>query len=307
MDARTNLLLETLDSAGVSANVYRTAMRLWRATASGSHYVRLTYAGMCQLCDTTSDNTVRGHLSTLAATGLLIYQRNHSIHVWWKFDPALTESEPAVITTHTPCAPHDHRDHHTITEPAVVLTTRAQRAPYDHDDEDGDEPCAPHDQIAHHTRAVRTTRSQRAPHHHPTYTVGNTGKVGRQDLSPTYLPTGGDGGSGLTPDQNRAIALLTDPDFGMDVEAATLLARKYPFKQIRAHTFAVLRDLAAGKIRNVYVLGSRLRRGGFPKTTEADRSSALWRRHAADDDAIDDEQRRRQRYVPDELAHIIIH
>lgn len=33
MDARTNLLLETLDSAGVSANVYRTAMRLWHAAA----------------------------------------------------------------------------------------------------------------------------------------------------------------------------------------------------------------------------------------------------------------------------------
>ena len=108
MDARTNQLLSILDNAGITANVYRTALRLWRATANGSHYVRLTYDAMCQLCDTTSDNTVRGHLSTLAATGLLIYQRNHSIHVWWKFDPALTESEPAVIATPTPCAPHDH-------------------------------------------------------------------------------------------------------------------------------------------------------------------------------------------------------
>ena len=307
MDARTNHLLETLDNAGISANVYRTAVRLWRATAGGSHYVRLTYDGMCHLCGTTSDHTVRGHLSTLAAAGLLIYQRNHSIHVWWKFDPELAAGDRDVLTTPSPCAPDDHSARMAITEPDDVRTTRALCAPGTHEATDDETPCAPHARSDDHTRTVRTTRALCAPGTHPTYTVVNTGKVGRQDLTPTYLPTGGSGGDGLTPDQNRALALLTDPDFGMDAFSATALARKHPFKQIRGHAFAVLRDLAAKKIHNVYVLGSRLRRGGFPQATDSDRASPLWQRHAGDDDQAEaGEPERRRRYIPAEYADVIL-
>lgn len=93
----------------------------------------------------------------------------------------------------------------------------------------------------------------------------------------------------------------------MDNAAALPLVTRFPFRQIQLHAFAALRDLAAGKIHSVYVIGSRLKRGGYPKTLDDDRTTGLWQRHVADDD-IDDggELERRRRYIPHEYADVIL-
>jgi hypothetical protein len=110
----------------------------------------------------------------------------------------------------------------------------------------------------------------------------------------------------MTDDQRRTVALLTDPEVGMDEVTAMKLAQKYSFGFVRANAFAVLEDLRAGKVQKIYVLPSRLSRGGMPKITEMDRQSALWKRHADEGDAVDAVDELRQRYIPPGYEGVII-
>lgn len=265
-----DLFFEALEKAGLTASQYRTAVRLWRATEPGSSYTRLSYEEMMGVCGTESDHTTRGHLSALAAAGLLVYQRNHAVHVWWK-----------VICGRAERALDARSARPQITEDADDMSSpragRAQRASTDHDDENGAEVRASGARDARPESATRARRAPRAPTDHHIYI--NTGREVGRDLLPTYPPGGAGGDDGLTPDRERSLALLTDPEFGMDAPTATKLAQQYPFQQVRAHAFAVLRDVQAGRVQSVYVLPARLKRGGQPKILASDRASPLWGRH----------------------------
>ena len=264
-----DLFFAALDSAEISASQYRTAVRLWRRTEPGSSYTRLSYEEAMSVCGTSSDHTTRGHLSALAAAGLLVYQRNHAVHIWWKVIAPRAERAPDARHARQESTESDN-------ETSTPRVTRAERAPTDHDDGNGDEVRAPDARHARQTRATRAGRAPRAPGDHPN-TI-NTGRLVGRDLLPTYLP-GGTGGDRLTPDQERSLALLTDPEFGMDEPTARHLAQQYPFRQVRAHAVAVLRDVQAERVQSVYVLPARLKRGGQPKVLDSDRASPIWLRH----------------------------
>ena len=149
-------LIDTLDELEISAAQYRTAIRLAKRTLPGDRYVRLSYADMLSIVGTDSDNTVRGHLAALAGAGLLTYQRNHSVHVWWKVEPI----GDSVIVGRAPRAPGDQIDRGTITESAepdpAVIVGRAPRAPGDHEEP---EPEPDYENIDRGTRATRAGRS----------------------------------------------------------------------------------------------------------------------------------------------------
>jgi hypothetical protein len=280
-----NDLIAMLDEADLSANVWRTAVRLARL-ANGFGAVVLTYEQLRAIVGTESDGTARAHLIKLHDAGVLWYRRNAVVSVTF-YTPQ----------TRARRAPDAQIDHDVITDED---DERAPDAQIDHETraltENDDTERAPDDQIDHDTRTARATRAKRAPDDH--YKVGRL--VGRQvDLKPTNLP-GGSGGKPLTADQQRTLAFLTDEEFGMDAATAEGIARRHAFEQVTAHAFAVLDDIRAGKVRGVYVLASRLSRGGMPQITPADRETSLWLRHCDEADDL------RSRYIPDGYEGVIL-
>jgi hypothetical protein len=80
------------------------------------------------------------------------------------------------------------------------------------------------------------------------------------------------------------VALLMDPDVGLDQTLAITLAQTYPFEQIRRQVFRLVRDRAAGKVKSPGAITARLARSFAATITEQDRASPLWARHATADD-----------------------
>jgi hypothetical protein len=129
-----------------------------------------------------------------------------------------------------------------------------------------------------------------------------------QDLDlnhpPTYLPEGEkEGEKEPASEQQRSLALLTDSEVGIDLATAKSLAERYSFETIRAHLFAVLEDIRRGKVRSVYVLPSRLQRGGSPQVLEEDKRSGLWLRHSRPEEEV---EARRKKYIPPGFEDVII-
>jgi hypothetical protein len=290
-------LLDHLDRIELSAPVFRTAVRMARL-ADAARSVVLTYEQARALAGTESDATVRAHLHQLHAAGVLWFRRNEVIRVGFYAQPVLAErAERAPSQQNASPA-------NTDTEDERALSAR-NAEPANTDDVDGDEGRALSARNAEPANTARAERAKRAPSQQ--YKVGRVGRqVGDQ---PTYLPGGSGGGGGLTPEESRTVALLTDPAFGMDSPTAVAIARQFSFEVVRAHAFAVLDDVQAGKVRSVYVLAARLKRGGQPQITAADRLSGLWKRHCPEEvvgvDGTTAEELRR-RFMPDELAGVVI-
>ncbi len=253
-------MIAAIDAAKLPTAITLTARRLLDR-ADGS-YTRVAYDEAMDICGTQKDNTVRGHLSRLASAGLISYRRNSCIHVFWH-------------------APDDElrAAHDQNARPA--RETRETSAP---SEPDAAALRAPHDQNARGTRETRATPSKRAPHDHPAKDLTT---AGRQEDPSTCLPGEGAGGAtapdapaGPGPEERAAsLALLTAPEVGLKHERAASLAARYPFATIRAAVFQALRDLEAGRIRSLNVLGVRLARGYTATVTSQDEHSELGRRH----------------------------
>lgn len=131
----TDDIVSRLDSAPLSAPVYRTARRLLDRSSNG--VVRLTHAEMRQVAGADSDGTARNHLHALHAAGLITYRRNAAVTIWW--NPADDDADqPArtACTVHAQCA-------------NCTPSARSE-----------EEPCTPSVQIA---RPACTVHAQRAP------------------------------------------------------------------------------------------------------------------------------------------------
>lgn len=285
-------LLDTLDQCDLSAPVYRTAVRMARL-ADAALSLSLTYAQARALAGTESDATVRAHLHQLHAAGVLWFRRNEVIRVGFYAPSVLAERAQRAPSAQNAEPASTNED----AERALSARNARQANTDGANDAEGRALSARNAEPANNTRAER---AKRAPSQQ--YKVGR--KVGRQvGDHPTYLP-GGSGGDGLSPEETQTVAMLTDPTFGMDLPTALALARQFPLEQVRAHAFAVLADLAAGKVRSVYVLAARLKRGGHPQITDADRATALWLRHFPDE-GRDSESELRRRYMPDGYQDVI--
>ena len=75
--------LARLEAAELTPALYRTARRILDRVHDDNGYVRIDYPQARAICDTESDETVRGHLARLTAVGLLTVHRNAAIHVYW--------------------------------------------------------------------------------------------------------------------------------------------------------------------------------------------------------------------------------
>jgi len=92
-------------------------------------------------------------------------------------------------------------------------------------------------------------------------------------------------------DTARSIALLTDPEIGLDEPFARGLAEHYPFEEIRLQVFRLRRDLGDGSAKSWGALAARLKGRWSATLTKADKNTRLWRRHETDTD-------RRRAYDP---------
>jgi hypothetical protein len=306
-------LLDILEEADLPAPMFRTAVRLARRTAPGASYVAVTYAEMAQICGTDSDNTVRGHLAGLSRVGLFTYQRNHAVHIWWKViaeravrasgDQVATDGGDGLIAGRASRALDDQLP---TSEGEGLIVERASRAL-------DDQPLREDEKI---DRSARVTRAERAPRALDDHPIGRIGRmVGRKDDDPTYLP-GGFGGADAettrTELQQRAFALLTDAEIGLDAGTAAQLATRHGFELLQAHAFRFVRDRAAGSVRSPAIIATRLKREYAPGPLLAeDRTTELYRRHCASDDGFDEitgmtTADRRRMYCPPEYEGIIL-
>lgn len=91
---------------------------------------------------------------------------------------------------------------------------------------------------------------------------------------------------------------------------SSFVPQQYVFEQVLANVMAVLAEIksgGAGSAWSVYVLPQRLKRGGWPRLTDADRASELYRRHVpAEQEQEREEADLRSRYIPAEFADVII-
>jgi DnaD/phage-associated family protein len=92
--------LERLEGAGLTPAHYRTARRILDRVHDDNGYVRLDYARARAICETESDETVRGHLARLSAADLITVRRNAAIHIHWHgWDGE--DTQPALIDAET--------------------------------------------------------------------------------------------------------------------------------------------------------------------------------------------------------------
>lgn len=313
-------MLDLIEAANLPPAIFRTAVRLARMTCNGAP-ARMSHEDAAEICGTTSDNTVRGHLATLHRAGLFSYRRNAAVTVWW------TGAAASSADTADDAADADRRAvDDQIDRPArdliaqrspddeSVICGRAIRAVDDHEAYDAADQRAVDDQIDRLARDSRVHRANRAPGDQPNTGFKANDRLGRQAGQPS-LPAGGsvrgeppeppepEGAPGQD-EQRRSIDLLTDDEVGIDSDMARELAAAYPFEEIRRQIFRLRRDMATGSVRSPGVLRTRLREGFAASVTKADRTSSLWRRHETEQDR---EAIRRSKYAPAEYGHIIIH
>ena len=333
--------LDRIEAADLAPTVFRTAVRLARLTADGAH-VLLNYEEIAAICGTTSDNTVRGHLGALHRAGLFDYKRNSAVTVWWLGAPERGLGAPSSGEAYSrpPINLIADRSNRSVDDQQPCNDDTAQRSVCDQFDRtqinliahrsDGAiaDPASDEnpvqrsvdDQFDRPQINLIAGRSNRSVGDQPT-TGLTTGRQAGLDLDlPACLPEGGVGETAIdstddrvaaddaaaaisATDEERSIALLTDPEIGWDLAGAGAIASKHPFEEVRAHVFRARRDMASGKISSFGAIKLRLARGFGASIVDADRASSLWQRHATEQDEAAE---RRRKYFPDEYADIII-
>lgn len=276
------VIVDALERAELPAAIYRTARRLLDLTQPGDLYVRVGYTQMETICNTTSQNTVRGHLVALANAGLITYRRNDAIHIMWHDE---------VIAGRSNRSQGDQNDRSTISTTAPE--TGGETAPRSQGD-----------QKDRSTINLIAGRSKRSQGDHPIGIGWLDGsldpKPGIDPNQPTNQPEP-EGGLGET-EAERSVALLTDPDVGLAAAKAQELAQRHSLETIREQVFQFLRDRQAGRVRSPAVIVTRLERGyQAGRIQEADRASPVWGRHWTEED---EEREIRRRYIPDEYADV---
>ena len=259
------VIVDALEAAELPAAIYRTARRLLDLTQPGDLYVRVGYTQMETICNTTSQNTVRGHLVALANAGLITYRRNDAIHIMWHDE---------LIAGRSNRSQDDQIDRSTISE--MGQETGCETAPRSQGD-----------QKDRSTINLIAGRSKRSQDDHPIgsgWLVGNSDPKPRIDPNqPTNQPEP-EGGVGET-DAERSVALLTDPDVGLAAAKAWEIAQRHSLATVREQVFQFLRDRQAGKVRSPAVIVTRLERGyQAGRVQESDRASPVWERHWTEED-----------------------
>ena len=262
--------------------------------AGDNGQVNLAWESFCALCECDNINAARRHLTRLADAGLIHYSTNEYVYVTWlawmvDAQPAVRERAGPVAEVRVDAQPAARGRAEPVSEVRVdaqpAARGRAEGAAWESEDR----------------RAGAQERSEvraSAPSAARGRARGGTTYV-RQLVSPPDL----EGGTNeLTAGEAaRAVALLTDSEVGLDMRKAEALAAVVSFEEIVRQVFTWRREVMVGKVSGQGALVHRIRSRFGASVTDADRRSALWRRHVGppgDGDGRD--------YMPAEYRDIIL-
>ena len=292
-------IVERLDSADISPNVYRTAIRLLRRTHPDNGYARLSYEQFAEICGTASEATCRRHLADLAAADLITYRRNSAVHVHWHDWPTIADGDPMIYdnparatrakssTTRAKSTTERAQDEErNLTETGSARATRAKSST---------------------TRAKSTTERAGPIHAHAGALVGwlvdplsntesdqstNHGSpdVDERPISePTPIPD--------EAERARTFALLVDPALHVGATKANQLAAEHTFDECRRIVAMFWDRLQSGAVGSGKVITAIDAKWGAPPISDSFRLTDFYRRHrtpdevAAEQAALDEEQR----------------
>jgi hypothetical protein len=298
------MIVNRIEDAELDAATYRTARRLLDRADAATGALRLTHEELRTLAGTDADATARRHLIKLQGLGIIAYRRNSVVDVW--FADWLSDN---VINGDHECAPVRDGDHHMIN----VITTRSPSRTGDQPEvRDGD----------HQARRLITTRApvRSLPHTHASAygfssLVSSLPTPNERELTNEPEPPEPQNDPEPPPlaipeeEQQRSLALLTDPDVGLDRRTAVQFAAQYEFSYLLTHVCVWRRELDGGKVRGNGALRTRIRKGFGGALSKTDRASPLFVRHATADEREpdgDSEEARRHKYIPDEYRDIIL-
>ena len=262
-----------LEAADLPATVYRTARRLLDVAGDDGH-VTLTREIMLPICGTEKWSTVRSHLGQLVRSGIIHYSTNALVYVNFVIaERAQEQSERA------------QGDDPTRAERSSVQSERAQ-----------DDPTRAERSFVQPERAQE--QSERS--FGPSNTGWLVGWSNDPDLDTNQPTTDEPPDAG---DIDRSIALLTDPEIGLTIDAARQRAQEQPFAGILRVVAGYWTDRADGKVSSPGVLNHRLRSKWNAGPISAEfRRSALCAKHAPEETADPgrrDSYENRQRYRTD--------
>ena len=269
-----------IEAADLPATTYRTARRLLDLASEDGH-VTLTKDTMLDLCGTDKWNTVRAHLGQLTRAGIIHYSTNSMVYVNFVIaERSNLTSERSSVTS--------ERSHPTppmIAERAQMTSERSQDAPV----------IAERSFVTSERAQMTSERSNE-----PSNTGWLVGWTNDQDPDTNQPTTDDPPDAG---DIDRSIALLTDPEIGLSVDAARQRAQEQPFASILRVVAGYWTDFQDGKVSSPGVLNHRLRSGWSAGPISAEfRRSPLCERHSPEETADPtrrDSAQNRQRYRPD--------
>jgi hypothetical protein len=266
MPTTQEIMIKQLDSARLTAQQYRTARRILDRTHPENGYARLSYEEMAVIVESESQQTVRGHLAALAAAGLITYKRNSAVHVYWHIDACVPETparaESSVVRANCSAA--------RAPEPPVAPVAPEPETPARAESSVVRANCS----VPRAKSSVVRTASLKAT---------TTSRQAGLDTTASQ-PAGRGSGKPqppepLTDQQQRALAMLTDPAIGLDEPAALRIARRFGHGMVLTQCCRYLRDVATGKVEGPAIIGYRLSKSYGGSILPQDHRTEFWERH----------------------------
>ncbi len=250
--------LDNIENADITLREYRAARRMLdRVSDQGTLYLEREDA--CTLFGVNSWADVRRILGALKEAGVIDCHTNKRAYVLFMTPEMRAESvHPRAENAHTRA---DSAQPESIPESEPRAESAHPRAENAHPRAESARGCTDS------ARAYRLRQANRQANDNPPKPEGGMGEAEPAD-----------------DEQARSVALLEDPEIGLDHTMASGLAQTYPFEEIRKQVFRFVRDRQAGTVKSAGVLGSRLKRKFAASVTDRDRTSELWCRHAKPDE-----------------------
>jgi hypothetical protein len=271
----SDVILDQIDQADLSATAYRSAVRLMRLAMANDGQVRLSRPAAVELCGSESDATMRTHLYQIGRAGIVEYHAGADVFVKflsWPLRAERANDEEIDTTLRAERA----------NEAAEIETLRAERAN--------------EDEIDGNLRAERANEGSTS--HARSGWVGRSLTTTEKRKKPTHLPP-----KTLEPMQQLAFELLIDSEVGVLHRVANELARTLPASEIFRMVDKWLPKHQADEV-GTGALVSRLREV-VPKEAKAVKLSAgfrdseLFHRHRLPDEMVADPERKQYNYVPE--------
>ncbi len=280
--------IDDIDNADIKPLAYRAAIRLLRASNHETGMIWMTMEEAMDICLVNSVGSLRRLLGKLQQAGIIHYTTNGTVYVMFKaWSPDSTKRAPT----------RERRESN--------LTFRADDDPEDGPENDANSKSENRRAKSENTRAKSENRRAKSENGgHTSLLVSSSISSDPETNELTSAPKRRNETRPQSEEEYfRSVALLTDPEAGIDRETAEMMARAHRFDWLLMQVLAYRRDLARGQVDGTGALIWRINKRFGATIKPADRETELYKRHMR---PVDEVEERRRKYLPDEYAGIII-